>query len=77
MTIFQSPLTALPLLAALLLSVCGASLKRGHILSFLGGLCWAAGTVSALVEGAALAEVLIVTLALLLATTGFWRGAGR
>ena len=77
MTIFQSPLTALPLLAAAVLSVCGASLKRGHILSFLGGLCWAAGTVSALVEGAALDEVLIVTLALLLATTGFWRGAGR
>ena len=77
MTIVQSPLTALPLLAAVLLGVCGASLKRGHALSFLGGLCWAAGTVSALVEGAPLDEVLIVTLALLLVSTGFWRGARR
>lgn len=75
MTIVQSPLTVLPLLAAVLLTVCGASLKRGHALSFFGGLCWAAGTVSALVEGAALDEVLIVTLVLLLVSTGFWRGA--
>lgn len=77
MTIVQSPLTALPLLAAVLLGICGASLKRGHTLSFLGGLCWAAGTVSALVEGVPLDEVLIVTLALLLVSTGFWRGAER
>lgn len=75
MTIVQSPLTALPLLAAVLLSVCGASLERGHTLSFLGGLCWAAGTVSALVEGASLDETLVVTLALLLVSTGFWRRA--
>ena len=77
MTIVQSPLTALPLLAAVLLGVCGASWKRGHALSFLGGLCWAAGTVSALVEGAPLDEVLIITLALLLVSTGFWRREKR
>ena len=75
MAIVQSPLAVLPLLAAAVLGICGASLKRGRTLSFLGGLCWAGGTVSALVEGAALDEVLIATLALLLVSTGFWRGA--
>lgn len=66
MAVVQSPPALLLFLAAALLSVCGAGAERGRALPFLGGLCWAAGTVCALVEGAPLDELLLVTLALLL-----------
>ncbi len=60
-------------LASAVLTALGAFLERGRIPAFLGGLLWAAGTVSALVEGAELPEVLCATLALLLISAGFWK----
>ncbi len=60
-------------LASAVLTALGAGLKRMSAPAFLGGLFWAAGTVGALVEGAGLPELLCVTLALLLLSTGFWR----
>ncbi len=64
-------------LTAAVLTALGAALERGGAPAFLGGLSWAAGTVSALVEGAGLEEILCVTLALLLiSTSGERRRAG-
>ncbi len=66
-------------LASAVLTALGESLERGRVPAFLGGLLWAAGTMSALVEGAGLPEILCVTLVLLLISTGFWkrRAGGR
>ena len=54
-----------PVLAALVLTLAGAVLKRA-VLSYAGGLCWAAASVLGLVQGASLTEILIFTLVLLL-----------
>ncbi len=66
-------------LASAVFTALGAGLERGRVPAFLGGLLWAVGTVSALVEGAGLPVSLCVTLALLLISTGFWkrRAGGR
>jgi len=50
--------------AALALTVLPRVIKKGAALSYAGGLCWAAGTVLALVAGARPAQVLVCTLAL-------------
>lgn len=71
MEMLRSLLTPLYLSAAL--TALGAGLKRGRIPAFLGGLCWAVGTINALVEGVALEEILCVTLILLAVSTGFWK----
>ncbi len=77
MEILHAPPVPLYLAAAVLTGL-GACLRRGRVPAFLGGLFWAAGTVSALVEGASPDGILCVTLALLLLSTGFWRRkAGR
>ena len=65
MTILHLPAAAL-FLAAVLAAALGRVLKKGAALSYIGGLCWAAGTVAALVDGAGLREILVVTLLLLL-----------
>ena len=65
MTILQFPAAAL-FLAALLATALSRALKKGLALSYVGGLCWAAGTVVGLVDGASLRELVAVTLLLLL-----------
>lgn len=68
-----APLTAALYLAAAVLTVWGAFRAENRLPAFGGGLLWAAGTVSALVEGASLEAVLTATLVMLLASTGVWR----
>jgi len=70
MELLHFPLTLLLYLSAAVLAALGARLKRGYAFAFAGGLFWAAGSVDALVEGVPLDELLCVTLALLLASTG-------
>ncbi len=65
MELLQSPLALALYLAAAALTVWG-TVRRQFVPSFLGGLLWAGGTVCALVDGAGLDGVLLVTLALLL-----------
>lgn len=67
--LFLSPLY----FSAAALTALGAGLERGRIPAFLGGLFWAVGTVNSLVEGAALDEILCVTMVLLVISTGFWK----
>ena len=74
MTLFQSPVGLL-LLAALGLTLLGAGLKKGHILSFLGGMCYAAGVVWLYLDGGTTQEVLLVTMVLLAASR--WRRGER
>lgn len=66
MELLQSPPALLLYLAAAGLTAWGTMVKRGSVPAFLGGLCWSAGTVAALVDGASLDGILCVTLALLL-----------
>lgn len=65
MLILFSPAALLLYLAALLLTLAGVALKKGLVLSYIGGLCWAAGTLAALYAGVPLRELLPVTLLLL------------
>lgn len=67
---------------ALVLYLVGAALtavgtagkaKRRFLLSFFGGISWAAATVLALVEGASLETVLAITLGMLLLSLAPWR----
>lgn len=75
MTILRFSAAAL-YLAALLLAVLGRLIQKGSALSYLGGLCWAGGTVAALAAGAALGQLLPVTL-LLAASLVFYAGWNR
>lgn len=52
--------------AALLLTGGGCAQVRLRALAYVGGACWAAGTLGALYVGAPLREILLVTLLLLL-----------
>ncbi len=73
MELLQSPLALALYLAGLVLTAWGAA-RRNYVLSFLGGLLWAAGTVCALVDGAGMDGVLAATLALLLISAAPRRG---
>ena len=64
MTILHFP-AAILFLAAAAAAVLGRTLKKRPALSYIGGLCWAAGAVLALVDGVSLQELLAVTLLLL------------
>ena len=65
MTILHTPASLL-FLAAIAAAALGRVLKKGIALSYIGGLCWAAGTVLALADGVSLRQLLAVTLLLLL-----------
>lgn len=71
MTLFQSPATLLLFLAALVLTLLGMGLKKGHTLSFFGGLCFAGCVVWAYLDGGTTQEVLILALMMLIPT--LWR----
>lgn len=75
MELLQSPLAPVLYLSAAVLTAWGAA-RRGYVLSFLGGLLWGGGTVCALVDGAGLDGVLVITLALLLISAAPRRGEG-
>jgi len=77
MTIFHSTPTLLLMLAAVILTVCGARLKKGRVLSFFGGLFGAAAIVADLVDGGSLRECLLLALALLLASIALRRPGGE
>ena len=74
MTLFQSPVAALLFVAALTLTLWGMGLKKGHTLSFLGGMCFAGCVVWLYLDGGTTQEVLILTLVMLLPT--LWRKGG-
>lgn len=65
MILFQTPATLL-FLASAALVWCGTGGRKGHILSFLGGLGFALGCVWALVDGASLQELLLAAMAMFL-----------
>lgn len=69
MTLFQSPMAALLFLAALALTLLG--LKKGHTLSFFGGICFSGCVVWLYLDGGTTQEVLVLALILLLPT--LWR----
>ena len=69
MTLFQSPAALLLFLGALALTLLG--LKKGHTLSFFGGLCFAGCIVWMYLDGGNTQEVLILALVMLLPTV--WR----
>ena len=71
MTLFQSPMAALFFTAALILTLLGVGLKKGHTLSFLGGLCFAGCAVWVYLDGGTTQEVLILALVLLMPS--LWR----
>ena len=74
MTLFQSPAAALLFLAALVLTLLGTGLKKGHTLPFLGGLCFAGCVVAMYLDGGTTQEVLILAMVLLL--SALWRKGG-
>lgn len=65
MLILQTPAALILYLAALLLAAAGVFWKKGVFLTYLGGICWAAGTLTAWLFGVSLQEILVVTLILL------------
>ena len=69
MTLFQSPVAAVLFLAALVLPLLG--LKKGHTLSFFGGLCFVGSVVWVYLDGGTTQEVLILTLVMLI--PALWR----
>ena len=71
MTLFQSPAALLLFLAALVLTLLGVGLKKGHTLSFFGGLCFAGCVVWCYLDGGTTQEVLV--LALVMLTPTLWR----
>ena len=71
MTLFQSPVAAVLFWAALVLTLLGAGLKKGHTLSFFGGLCFAGCVVWVYLDGGTTQEVLI--LALVMLVPSLWR----
>lgn len=68
MTLFQSPAAALLFLTAMALTLLGMGLKKGHTLSFLGGLCFAGTVVWIYLDGGTTQEVLILALVMLIPT---------
>lgn len=70
MEILHLPLTLLLYLTAAVLTARGKRLKYGYALLSIGGLFWAVGTVSALVDGVPLDEPLCMALLLLLLSVG-------
>ena len=66
MLMLSSPGALLLYLAALLLTLLGAVLKKGSVLSYFGGFFWVFGTLAALWAGCDLREILVPTLLLLL-----------
>ena len=52
-------------LAALILTAVGGLWRKGTLLPWIGGLCWVAGTLAALLAGVPLRVLLVVTLLLL------------
>lgn len=64
MKLFHSPTALLLFAVAAVLIWCGVGWKKGHILSFFGGLCFALGSVAALVDGVTMQEILLVAMAL-------------
>lgn len=71
MTLFQSPAAALLFCAALALTLLGMGLKKGHTLSFFGGLCFAGSVVWLYLDGGTTQEVLILAMVALIPT--LWR----
>ena len=69
MTLFQSPVAAALFLAAVVLTLLG--LKKGHTLSFFGGLFFAGCIVWVYLDGGTTQEVLILALVMLIAS--LWR----
>lgn len=65
MTLFQSPVVAVLFAAALLLTLLGACLKKGHTLSFFGGLCFAGCIVCVYLAEGTTQEVLVLAMLLL------------
>lgn len=65
MVILQAPAALCCYLAALAFTAAGVFWKKGNILTYVGGLCWAAGTIAARLFGVSLREILVVTLILL------------
>ncbi len=66
MSLLHMPAALLLYLAALLLTALGAVRKKGLALSYLGGLCWAGGSLLAWYGGTPPRELLAVALLLLL-----------
>jgi len=66
MILFRLPWTAGLLGTALVLTAWGAVSKKGHALSFFGALCAAGSVLCGLIGGAALSEVTVYVLAVLL-----------
>ena len=58
---------ALLYLAALALTVLSRLFKKGSGLAYIGGVFWAAGTITALVDASSMTEVLVFTLLMLTA----------
>ena len=75
MVMLSSPAALLLYGAALLLTLTGVFWKKGSFLSYIGGFCWAAGTLAALYGGVPAREILLVTL-LLLGASALSRGKG-
>ena len=75
MELLQSPLALVLYLSAAVLTAGGAA-RRGSGRPGLGGRLWGGGTVCALVDGAGLDGVLVITLALLLISAAPRRGEG-
>lgn len=69
MTLFQSPIALTLFLAALALTLPG--LKKGHTLSFLGGICFSGCVVCLYLDGGTTQEVLILALGIL--APAVWR----
>lgn len=65
MTLFQSPVALMLFLPSLLLTLLGACLKKGHTLSFFGGIMFALTAVVILVCDGTLQEVAILGMVLL------------
>ena len=69
MTLFQSPFALMLFLTALALTLPG--LKKGHTLSFLGGICFSGCVVCLYLDGGTTQEVLILAMVLLI--PALWR----
>lgn len=77
MTLFQSNAVAALFGAALLLTLLGRFLKKGHTLSFLGGLCFAGCVVSVYLAQGTTQEVLILAMLLLAVSRLPWQNRGE
>lgn len=77
MILFRLPMTMCLLGAALVLLAWGALSKKGHVLSFLGGMCAVLSILMGLIGGAALQEVLIYILAALVCVCAAERVRGN